>query len=216
MTTTFDARDRMDRMYTTQRHFYDITRKFYLLGRDQLVEKLKPAPGNHVIEIGCGTGRNLVRAARRYPNVNFVGIDISTEMLATAKRAVARAGLDASVRVAFADATMLTPSRQHQRFDRAFISYSLSMIPEWRGVLEAAARLLAPNGELHIVDFGDQRGLPAWSARALRAWLALFDVTPRDELAAEMELMAFRYGGAASVERPFLGYTQYAVLRLRG
>lgn len=214
--STFDARERMDRMYESQRHFYDATRKFYLLGRDQLIERLKPAPGSHVIEIGCGTGRNLVRAARRYPQANFVGIDVSTAMLATATRAIGRAGLQGSIRVAFADATLLAPSSQHQRFDRAFISYSLSMIPEWRRVLDAAARLLAPNGELHVLDFGDQRGLPAWCERGLRAWLALFEVTPRDELAAELELLAFRYRGKATIERPFLGYSQYGVLRLQG
>lgn len=213
--TAFDARDRMDRMYATQRHFYDASRKFYLLGRDRLIQNLNPPPGGHVIEIGCGTGRNLIHAARRYPQAQFVGIDVSTEMLRTANKAIARAGLGDRVRVAFADATMLTPTRQRQHFDRAFLSYSLSMIPDWRRVLEATAGLLTPQGELHVVDFGDQGGLPRWGARGLRAWLAMFDVRPRDDLASEMELMAFRYSGATSLERPFLGYAQYAVLRLR-
>jgi hypothetical protein len=34
----------MDRMYRFQRHFYDVTRRYYLLGRDQLLDRLAPPP----------------------------------------------------------------------------------------------------------------------------------------------------------------------------
>lgn len=207
--------ERMDRMYAGQRHFYDLTRKFYLLGRDQLIDRLAPPHNGHVIEIGCGTGRNLVRAARRHPQAYFLGLDVSTAMLRTAQKAITRADITPRVRIAYADATTLNPARQAQKFDRAFLSYSLSMIPEWRRVLEATAGLLGPEGELHVVDFGDQRGLPDWTARALRHWLRLFDVTPREDLAAEMELLAFRVGGFSRAAPIYGGYAQYCVLKLR-
>jgi S-adenosylmethionine-diacylgycerolhomoserine-N-methlytransferase len=35
-----DAARRMDAMYRYQRHIYDLTRKFYLLGRDRLLASL--------------------------------------------------------------------------------------------------------------------------------------------------------------------------------
>ena len=76
--------DRMRRMYRRQRHIYDGTRRYYLLGRDRLIEDLAPAPGATVLEIGCGTGRNLVLAAGRYRDAQFFGIDVSTEMLTSA------------------------------------------------------------------------------------------------------------------------------------
>ena len=50
----------MDRLYRRQRHFYDVTRKHYLLGRDRLIDGLAPPSGGRVLEIGCGTARNLV------------------------------------------------------------------------------------------------------------------------------------------------------------
>ena len=63
--------DLMDRLYRHQRHIYDLTRKYYLLGRDELIAELDPPPHGTVLEIGCGTGRNLlaVRAplSRRAP-----------------------------------------------------------------------------------------------------------------------------------------------------
>ena len=53
----------MDRIYRRQRHVYDFTRKYYLLGRDELIERLAPPADSRVLEIGCGTARNLIAAA---------------------------------------------------------------------------------------------------------------------------------------------------------
>ena len=80
-----EATRHMNRMYRRQRHIYDGTRRYYLLGRDQLIANLGARAGADVLEIGCGTGRNLVHAARRYPDIRFFGIDISTEMLTSRK-----------------------------------------------------------------------------------------------------------------------------------
>src|ERR1700689_2387469 len=94
---------RMNRMYCRQRHFYDGTRRYYLLGRDQLISGLQPDAGANALEIGCGTGRNLVLAARLYPAARFFGVDVSTEMLTSAIAAISRAGLTSRVRVAHGD-----------------------------------------------------------------------------------------------------------------
>src|SRR6202011_1623565 len=87
------ATHRMNRMYRRQRHIYNGTRRYYLLGRGQLLSDLKPAGGAGVLEIGCGTGRNLVLAAQLYPDARFFGIDVSTEMLTSGISAIARRGL---------------------------------------------------------------------------------------------------------------------------
>jgi S-adenosylmethionine-diacylgycerolhomoserine-N-methlytransferase len=176
----------MNRTYRHQRHVYDFTRKYYLLGRDHLIAELDARDGARVLEIGCGTGRNLIAAARKYPGARLFGADVSTEMLTSAIGAILRAGLAARISVAHGDATRLDPGRLFgsAQFDRIFISYSLSMIPQWRNVLDAAILLLAPDGELRIVDFGGQEGLPGAFRRLLRRWLALFHVRPCDELEA--------------------------------
>src|ERR1700761_820601 len=87
-----EATDRMNRMYRWQRHIYDGTRRYYLLGRDRMIANLKPAPDANVLEIGCGTGRNLVLAARSFPAARFFGIDVSTEMLTSAIGSISRRG----------------------------------------------------------------------------------------------------------------------------
>lgn len=184
-----DAARLMDRMYRHQRHFYDATRKFYLLGRDELIVGLKPPVRGRVLEIGCGTGRNLVRAARVWPSIQAYGIDVSAEMLVTARRSIAQSQLQGRIVLAAADATAFDPQTVFgvATFDRIFISYALSMMPAWKEALARACACLAPGGSLHIVDFGDQAGLPAPFRLALARWLALFSVHPcltlEDELA---------------------------------
>ncbi|MDX5362176.1 MAG: class I SAM-dependent methyltransferase, partial [Alphaproteobacteria bacterium] len=78
--------ERMDRMYRYQRHIYDLTRKYYLLGRDRAIEGLRLPSRGRLLEVGCGTGRNLLAAHRRYPEARLYGLDISAQMLASAHR----------------------------------------------------------------------------------------------------------------------------------
>ena len=101
-----------------------------------------------------------------------------------------------------------------EKFDRIFISYSISMIPDWNGAIDRALALLAPGGELHIVDFGGQSGLPSPFRTVLRRWLKLFHVTPRDGLERQLSTCAKRSGGMLTIARPFRDYAQYAVLRM--
>ena len=184
----------MDAIYRTQRHFYDLTRKYYLLGRDGLIAGLAPPAGGHVLEIGCGTGRNLIVAARRWPDARFHGIDISEAMLETARANVRKAGLADRIGFAQGDATAFDAGALFGRdsFDRVFQSYTLSMIPDWRGAIREGAARLAPGGRLDIVDFGQQEHLPRWFRHLLHAWLAKFDVTPRADLFAVVDGVGLR------------------------
>ena len=76
--------EEMDAMYRWTRYVYDLTRKYYLLGRDRLIDEIELQPGDRVLEIGCGTARNLIRLARKRPDIRCYGLDASNEMLATA------------------------------------------------------------------------------------------------------------------------------------
>jgi S-adenosylmethionine-diacylgycerolhomoserine-N-methlytransferase len=212
-----EATCRMNRMYRRQRHIYDGTRRYYLLGRDQLIARLRPAAGASVLEIGCGTGRNLVLAARRYPDARFFGVDISTEMLTSAISAISRGGLSHRIRVAHGDGAAFDPAALFgvPSFDHVMICYSLSMIPDWHRVLDVAAGRLKPGGCLHIVDFGNQEGLPAMARALLRSWLKMFDVTPRDDLELVLRRLAGTSDAELRFERPFRGYAQTAVLKLQ-
>lgn len=207
----------MDGIYRYQRYIYDLSRKYFLFGRDTMLDGLKPPPGGSVLEIGCGTGRNLILAARRYPDARLYGFDISRMMLETAEANIARLGFADRITVAEGDATDFSAEGLFAvpAFDRVFISYALSMIPPWRQVLPQALGALKPGGSLHIVDFGEQSGLPGWFKTILRAWLTKFSVEPRVDLEAELRKLAEETGSELRFERLFGDYAHLAVLTKR-
>jgi S-adenosylmethionine-diacylgycerolhomoserine-N-methlytransferase len=179
----------MDRIYRHQRYFYDFTRKYYLFGRDRLIRDLALRPGERLVEVGCGTARNLIAIARRYPEARLFGLDASQEMLKTASQAIRRAGLEDRVSLAHGYAEALSPRlfRESEPFDVCVFSYSLSMIPEWKQSLKVAATTLSAAGRIQVVDFGDMTGLGRLGRAFLLAWLRLFHVAPRAELLQDFE-----------------------------
>ena len=199
----------MDSIYRGQRHIYDVTRKYYLFGRDRLIRELDCRPGQAVLEIGCGTGRNLLQIARHWSGISLYGLDISREML---KSAEMRLGNDAVL--ALGDATRFDPHKLFGRttFDRVVISFTLSMIPDWQRAMAQAAQLLATGGSLHIIDFGDMDGIPALPRMALKAWLAQFHVTPRTKLPDKAASLAARKEFRVRARRGLGGY--YTLIRL--
>ncbi|TPP11481.1 class I SAM-dependent methyltransferase [Rhizobium glycinendophyticum] len=202
---------RMDAMYRYQRHIYDLTRKYYLLGRDRMISGLDLREGGTLLEIGCGTGRNLLVARRHYPSARLHGLDISAEMLASARHTF-RKETDQPV-LQVADATRFAPEDFGiAGFDRVMISYALSMIPEWQTAVDKALAALSPLGSLHIVDFGQQERLPNPVRTGLQAWLARFHVTPRRDLRDVLEAQAMKTGTRLTFEPLWRGYAWHAVL----
>lgn len=202
----------MDAIYRVQRHFYDVTRKHYLLGRDTLIRNLAVPADGTVLEVGCGTARNLVCIARAYPSARCFGVDISAAMLQTAAATIARNGLGARVRLARADATAFNADIlfETRQFDRVVISYALSMIPDWEAVLRQSMLLLKPGGAVHVADFGDQAGLPRWFRAALWSWLKKFSVTPRIDLGMRAGDIAQPLGCQVTSRALYRGYAVLA------
>jgi len=185
----------MDRVYRRQRYVYDFTRKYYLFGRDRLIRNLSLPPGASLMEVGCGTARNLIAVAKAYPQTRLYGLDASEAMLETARVAVRRARLEHRITLVQGLAEQLTPAQFGvEGFDNVLFSYSLSMIPDWRAALAAGSAALVPSGRLHVVDFGDLTGLGGLAERTMRAWLRLFHVTPRVEFLAALERVAGKSG----------------------
>ena len=169
---------RMDRMYRVQLPFYDATRRWYLLGRNAMLSSIQPRAGDSVLEIGCGTGRNLLWLAERYPGVRLLGADISPAMLSAAASSAIERGFGNRVTLATGAAETLDVRHAFglDHVDHVVFSYSLSMMPDWEAALGCGFDALRPGGALHAVDFWDLADWPAAARVGMRKWLALFGV----------------------------------------
>ncbi|MGH1418602.1 MAG: class I SAM-dependent methyltransferase [Hyphomicrobiaceae bacterium] len=214
MTGEENARQRMDGIYRHQRHVYDLTRKLFLLGRDHLIEDLRPPPDATILEIGCGTGRNLIFAARQYPQIRLYGLDVSPMMLETAEEKILGLGFSQRIALSLGDATNFSPENLFGApyFDRVFFSYAVSMIPNWQFALSQAYKVVRPGGSLHVVDFGQQDDLPSWFKRGVEIWLGKFSVTPQAALYDLMRELATVDGGRVRFATLYRDYVRYAVI----
>lgn len=212
-TTSFlfdDSRhqERMDRRYRYQRHIFDLSRRFILFGRDRAIAALRLGEASSVLEIGCGTGRNLKLMAEAHPALQLAGVDISSEMLKSARAKLAAARLDQRIALRQGDAAAPAGGKA----PRILMSYCLSMVPDWRRALVGAIDMLAPGGILAIVDFGSFGGLPDWLAESCIAVLSRHDVTPCLELAQELRRNAASPSLTVRHEYALAGVYQLAVV----
>lgn len=206
--------ERMDRQYRYQRHLYDLTRKYYLFGRDRLLREILAEGGQSILEVGCGTGRNIEHMMRFHPQARFFGLDISKEMLETAHKRFDRV-TEKRPRLHVADAANFSAGDFGEAgFDHIVISYALSMIPAWERAIECSLNALKPGGSLHVVDFGQQESLPPLFRRLLQAWLQRFHVTPRPNLFDAMQIAAEERGASLRTETPYGGYAWLCVAKM--
>jgi S-adenosylmethionine-diacylgycerolhomoserine-N-methlytransferase len=142
--------ERLEGFYAAQAPRYDHFRARLLHGRSELITALEVPAGARIVELGAGTGSNLEaldQTCRIASLASVQLVDLCPSLLSVARQ---RARRYANVEVIAADATTWQPG---QPVDRVILSYSLTMMPDWRAVLDNACAMLAPGGRLGVVDF---------------------------------------------------------------
>jgi S-adenosylmethionine-diacylgycerolhomoserine-N-methlytransferase len=138
--------------YRLHARIYDATRWSFLFGRATILDRVaavQPRPAR-ILEIGCGTGRNLVALARRFPGAQLTGVDISDSMLAIARDKTAALGPRVNLLQRAYGPALDAPGGH----DLVLCSYALSMFnPGFDQAIVAARRDLAPGGHFALVDF---------------------------------------------------------------
>jgi S-adenosylmethionine-diacylgycerolhomoserine-N-methlytransferase len=155
----------LTRYYRFHAAIYDLTRWTFLFGRRELVERLaQRSRPSRILEVGCGTGANLLSLAQKLPEAELVGMDLSDHMLRRARRKLAPFG--DRIRVFQGcypkDEAILGNERP---YDLILFSYALTMFGDgWKPALDAAGDALSARGEVAAIDFHDSRfpGFRRW------------------------------------------------------
>jgi S-adenosylmethionine-diacylgycerolhomoserine-N-methlytransferase len=148
--------------YALHARIYDATRWTFLFGRERILRRsARIADPKRILEVGCGTGRNLRSLRRIFPNADITGVDLSGDMLDIARRKTDGVKL---IQQAYE-----TPIAGN--FDLVLFSYALTMFnPGWENAILAAKADLSPGGLLVIVDFSHTR------SSLFRRWMGVHHV----------------------------------------
>ena len=161
--------------YRWHARIYDLTRWAFLFGRSGIIQRAayRLDRPRRILEIGCGTGRNLAVLAQRFPQAQITGLDLSSDMLERARCKVERFGTRMELLHRAYDAPVATAAK----FDLIVLSYSLSMInPGFDEVLRVCKADLSPTGIVAVVDFHDSR----WTW--FRRWMGMNHVRMEGQL----------------------------------
>ncbi|RXH55746.1 class I SAM-dependent methyltransferase [Granulicella sibirica] len=148
------AQPQPDSLFERCAWFYALCREY--LFRDHtdeiagsLFPSAEPAPGTHVVELGCGPGFYSCRLATEFPQVQTTGIDLSEPLLLRAKlRAAKRRLVNADFRVG--DACALPASIGN--VDAIVVSRLFLIVPGREAVLSEIHRVLRPGGRCFIAE----------------------------------------------------------------
>lgn len=144
----------LERYYQFHSRIYDATRWSFLFGREEILRRVaRVASPRRILEVGCGTGRNLASLRRLFKEANITGVDLSGQMLAIAAQKV-RDDQITLLRRAYS-----APVHTGRTgFDLVLFSYALSMFnPGWEQAIDAAWDDLDEGGLIAVVDFSHSR-----------------------------------------------------------
>jgi S-adenosylmethionine-diacylgycerolhomoserine-N-methlytransferase len=148
------AETAVEKYYRFHSRIYDATRWSFLFGRTAIMKDFAGTAPRNILEVGCGTGRNLVELGRRFPQAEITGVDLSATMLDLARRKTSEFG----PRMQLLHQAYTAPLSDPPGYDLVLFSYALSMFnPGYDTAIAAARRDLMPGGQIAVVDFHDSR-----------------------------------------------------------
>jgi arsenite methyltransferase len=134
--------------------FYALCREYFFRDHTQeiahaLFQDGGPAPGTHVIELGCGPGFYACRLSQEYPQIHTTGVDLSRRLIERAKSQAARRSLQ-NCTFAHGDAHALSDA--DNSIDAIVVSRLFLIIPNREAVLNEIFRVLRSGGRCFIAE----------------------------------------------------------------
>ncbi|MDZ7715056.1 MAG: methyltransferase domain-containing protein [Balneolaceae bacterium] len=149
--TEAQSRDnKLENYYRLHSRIYDATRWSFLFGREELLNKLPDLPPQpNILEVGCGTGKNIQFLEYLFPDAHIYGMDLSLDMLAKAQQKVSDADQVTLIHAEYGDQGPELPD-----FDLILMSYSLTMTGDAsEHIFQHIYEDLKPGGYVAVVDF---------------------------------------------------------------
>ncbi len=177
--STSSQTNQLEKYYQFHAKVYDATRWSFLFGRKGIIQRVANlTTPTRILEVGCGTGKNLVELVRHFPEADITGLDLSADMLNVTRRNLANSPKEVKLLHQAYDKPLNPP----QPYDLILFSYALTMFnPGWSEAIEYAHEDLATGGFIAIADFH------ASPVKPFRQWMGVNHVRMEGHLLPKLE-----------------------------
>jgi len=155
-----------------------------------------------VIDLGCGPATQLAQVARLHPEIAFLGVDLSSNMLGDAESHVRSLALD-NVRFKLGDITRLDlPDQSADAVISTLVLHHLPSHDHLLACFREVARVLRPGGALYLADFGRLKSLKSvlfFAYMNAKHQPHIFSLDYERSLRAAFELEDFRRAARAAL-----------------
>jgi len=157
--------------YSRSAPLYDQTAGMtYLSALWKLLPRVRVGPSPAILDVGSGTGINLLEAARVLaPCSRLVGVDLAPGMVQEARRKAVAAGVSATFTVGDAEHLEL----EDEAFDLIICNSVYHWFPDRGRAIAELARVLRPGGQLLVNCVADP-GFGEWIRAVDEVWTGLF------------------------------------------
>jgi ubiquinone/menaquinone biosynthesis C-methylase UbiE len=126
--------------------------------RGRLIAQMNLKPDDRVLDVGCGTGSLALMLKRRAPSATVFGLDPDPQALEMARSKAKRAGAEIEFLQGLISDTLIKPLRPLTKISISLVLHQTPVKEKLR-ILNTCRHVLGPDGEVHIADYGEQRGL---------------------------------------------------------
>ncbi len=163
-----------------------------------------------ILDLACGTGTLAVAVKKRFPDANVFAFDADKEILHLAQRKSVKASVKIHFEKGFSDNLPFADNT----FDRVFSTLAFHHLTHQRKIktIREIRRVLKPNGEFHLADYGLARNK---SQYILGRLIRVIDgaETTEDNIAGRLKIL-MEVNGFANVERTAYFKTILGTIRL--
>jgi ubiquinone/menaquinone biosynthesis C-methylase UbiE len=125
---------------------------FWALTGCRTVERLGLAPGDHVLDLPCGTGASALPAAEAVgPDGQVVAVDLAAGLLRLAQAKALAAGLR---NIRFVEADMRATGLPDESFDAVVCVFGVFFVPDRQALMRELWRMVRPGGTLAVTCWG--------------------------------------------------------------
>ena len=164
--------------------------------RRRVVGEVRRAKPGRILDVATGTGDLAIAMARRIRDVQVLGVDLSEQMLAVARRKIEARGLDGRIVLDRGDAERLAVA--DASVDVATVAFGVRNFGDLGAGLRELARTIKPGGKVVILEFSRPRN------RVFRALYEFYSykILPRIGGLVSRDKRAYEYLPASVGEFP--------------